>query len=110
MDRNNNNETIETPCPLCCEFGIYIKLLRLDLFEHLNKKHSKKMLASFVGREAHFSRRWDMSEEACLQKSLDFNVKVVTEAFKILGRKKNAWEQSKLKSCNSSPRTTEPDK
>lgn len=110
MDQDKNNKTIETPCPLCCEFGIYLKFLRFDLFEHLNKKHSKKMLASFVGREAHFSRRWDMSEDACLQKSLDFKVKLFTETFKILGRKRNAWEQSRQKTHNSSPRTTKLDK
>ena len=62
---------IETPCPLCGGIGIYKKFLRFDLLDHLKKLHDRKELASFVCREAHFSRFWDMDEETCKRKHFD---------------------------------------
>lgn len=107
MNDKQNDENIETPCPLCAELGIYLKFLRFDLIDHLNRKHTKKWLAGFVGREAHYSRWWDTSEDACLQKNLNFEVKLFTEAFKILGSKKNDRVQGKQRTRNNSPRSTE---
>lgn len=70
---------LETPCPVCGHYGIYRKFRKFDLLDHLNKDHTKKILASFVGREAHFSRGWDMDEETCKQKALDFELRLLKD-------------------------------
>jgi hypothetical protein len=87
MDTVFPDQEIETPCPICGHYGIYRKFRKFDLLDHVNKKHSKKIIVGFVCGEAHSSRLWDMDEETCKRKYHNSNIDALIKIFERLKHK-----------------------
>lgn len=55
-----SNPKYAASCPICLDTGVDIKPATAnDLMNHLERKHTKLNLASFLSHEAAFKRFWD---------------------------------------------------